>query len=151
MVYFLIMGKINNLTNDQIKELITSELSDMGIGHATFKIQVVDGPKVLLDGEIESEHVRDVIAQAISDVTGIADIVDGLIVVRELEDPHFHDELYYHDDEIYDEDDEFIGTEDAFQSVEDGIPYIPPTGSASHDTYEELQKRERKRKKRLGR
>ena len=122
----------------------------MGIGHATFTVQVTDGPKVLLDGEIETEHVREIITQAINDVARVKDVVDGLIVVRELEDPHFHDEMYYHDDEIYDEDDESIGTEDAFQSVEEGIPYMPPTGSTSHDTYEELQRRERKRKKRLG-
>lgn len=145
------MGKMKDLTNDQLRELIISELNDRGIGQGMVKIRVVEGPKVVLDGEIESEHVRHVVMDAISDATGIIDIVDGLFVESDLDGPHFHDELYYHDDEIYDEDDEFVGTEDAFQSVEDGIPYIPPTGSSSHDTYEELHRRERRRKRKYRR
>jgi len=125
------MQYIDGLSENQIKKLIFERLKELKIQYDLLRIDIIDGSRILLSGEVYSHLVQEEIKQAILDIVEV-EIIDKLIIVQDLYDKF--DEFDYNNDNyadknIYDEDDS-IGTEDISESIEEGIPYIPPTSSS---------------------
>lgn len=137
------MANIEGLSKEEIKELILEQLRDMGVDFDLIEIKVIDGPKVILSGKVESPGEREMLRQTIIDIVGVDDIVDELVIIDGFFEGHDDDDPYGAAD-LYDEDEESAGTGDAFQSVEDGIPYIPPD-SPSYQESPEVSKKKKKR------
>ena len=139
------MENIEELSNEELKELIIERMKDLGIDPETIEIGVVDGSRVVLRGKVDSDSERQMIKQTIMDVVGIDDIVDELVVIQGVNDD-LEEEESHEKSELYDEDDENIGTEDAFQSVTDGIPYIPPTSPTYQESSKKIKWKKQKKK-----
>ncbi len=129
-------------SSEEIKKIIYEHLDDMGVSRENMQISIVNGSKVVLRGEILHESQREELKDFISDMAGIDNIVDELIVIHDEYEEGEGEELS-DEEELYDEDKEKYGTGDIFRSVEDGVPYVPPTSPP----YEESKKKERKRKR----
>ncbi len=135
------MSDIESLNNDEIRELVISSLKEVGVDPDIVSISIVNGPRVILRGEADSQREVNLIIQTITDVVGIEDITNDIDIIDsglEGTDGESREE------EFYDEDNECIGTEDAFRAVEDGLPYIPPTTS-HFDEYDEHEKKKTRR------
>lgn len=117
------MGSIDGLTVEEIKELILDDLRDSDADIEGVEVEVSTGPVVVLKGKVDSEADREVIIETITDIVGVEDIQDEIIVIEDAEDLDAADS---EDGEGSDREDKDIGTEDAFQAMEEGIPYIPP-------------------------
>ena len=110
---------------------------------------VLNGPKVVLEGKIDSDRIRDLIIRTVRETTGIENVINELIVAEnEVED--YTEEGQHEEYELYDEDNEYIGSEDVFRAVEDGVPYIPPTEPPPGES-SKLFERGKKRRKKPGR
>lgn len=137
------MANIEGLSKEEIKELIQEQLKELDVDSDSIEVDIVDGPKVVLSGKVESRGEREMIEEMLMDIVGVDDIVDELVIIDggTVDDD---DEDMYDDEDVYDEDEDSMGTEDAFQSIEDGIPYTPPT-SPSYQESPGSSKRRRKR------
>ncbi len=138
------MENIEGLSNEELKELILEHLREDGVDPETIEVEVQDGPRVILKGKVDSGTQHEMIKQIITDIVGVEDIIDEIMVIQGVDD----DEILEEDEEeeekdVYDEDEEDTGTEDAFRAVEDGIPYIPPT----NPSFQELPEKPRRRRK----
>lgn len=144
------MGDIEGLSKEEIKSLILDEMRDLGINTETVEVEVVDGPKVILKGKVDSTSEKGMIKQTIMDVVGIDDISDELVVIEDTEEDFEEDFSKEEDEESVEEpleEDEDIGTEDASQALEDGIPYIPPTSPTYQDSSSSIRRKRKKKKK----
>jgi len=139
------MENIEELSNEELRELILEQIKDLGIDLDTVEIVVTGGPKVILKGKVNSDSEREMIKQTIMDMVGIDDVIDELVVIQGVNDSS-EDEESREESELYDEDEENIGTEDAFQSVEDGIPYIPPTSPTYQESPKKIKWKRQKKK-----
>lgn len=137
------MGNIEGLSKEEIKELILDEIKDLNVDSDSIEVEVIDGPKVILSGKVESPGEREMIEEVLMDIVGVDDIINELVVIDGASGEDEDDDASQ-DDDFYDEDGESVGTEDAFQSVEDGIPYIPPT-SPSYKESPGFSKRKKNR------
>ena len=135
------MKKKTGLSEKEIRELILEQLNDREIEHELVDVEVLKGPRVVLDGEISQENIRKAIKQVIRESFNIEDITDKLSITHDLY--HNDDEEESEEEDLYDEDKEIIGTEGVCRSVEDGIPYFPPTRAHFRET---SRKSMRKRK-----
>ncbi len=140
------MEDIEGLSNIELKGLILGRLRELGVDCDSIEIDVLKGPRIMLSGNVDYDSQRKLIKRTIVDTTGIADIIDELMVSPDLGEDLAEDERYPGNGS-YDRDEEYMGTEDAFRSIEDGIPYIPPTSPTSQD-FSETARRKRKRKNR---
>ncbi len=121
------MKKKQALSETDIEIMVVGHLEEMGIDTGTLNIELVAGSRVFLKGEVPSEEVRNLVIKTVAKVPGIKNVVDELIVTRDLFDDDY-DESGERD--IHDEDDDFVGTEDLYRSIEDGVPYIPPSSAS---------------------
>ncbi|MGD2278731.1 MAG: BON domain-containing protein [Candidatus Omnitrophota bacterium] len=138
------MENANGLTNGELKELILEHLDEMGVAPGAVEVRILKGPKVVLEGKVDSDRKKDLIIRYVRDVAGLSDIVDELIVIEDLEEL---EEDHHEDYELYDEDNEYVGSEDVFRAVEDGVPYVPPTEPPTAE-YSDMPEPGEKRKKR---
>ena len=143
------MQNSEGLSNEELKEIILEQLDEVGVAPGTVEVKVLKGPKLALEGKVDSDRRRELIVQTVRFATGIDDIIDEMIVVEEgFAD---YDEKREHEEyELYDEDNEYVGSEDVFQAVEDGVPYIPPT-EPPFSKSSEAPEGERNQKRRRGR
>ena len=136
------MGNIDGPSNLEFREIVRAHLTKLGVNHDLINIEVKKGPTVILKGEVYSDNVRNMIKEAINEMTEVYAVVDELIVTREL-----YDDMDDADENgLMDEDKDLIGTEDVSRSIEDGIPYIPPT-SPSYREHLDTNKPKRRKKK----
>jgi len=137
------MANIEGLSKEEIKELIQEHLKELDVDFDSIDVDIVDGPKVVLSGKVESRGEREMIEEVLMDIVGLDDIVDELVIIDggtvENDDKDLYD-----DEDVYDEDDDSMGTENAFQSIEEGIPYTPPT-SPSYKESPGFSKRKKNR------
>jgi len=112
-----------------LKRYIIEHLVELGVDLDLVSVDVMEGPRVVIKGEVPSVRMQRLVIETITDVIGIDDVVNELIVVRDL-----FGTVEYGRSGIYDEDEEVIGTEDMSQSIEDGIPYIPPTAPPKYES-----------------
>ena len=141
------MGDIEGLSKRELKNLILGQLKELGADLEMIRVEVEEGPRVSLRGEVYSERERRMILQTVIDSVGADAVVDGLVVMQGLYGD-IEDDDSYREEGLSDQDDDFIGTEDVFRSIEDGIPYIPPTSPKYHDTTEADKWKKRKKKMR---
>lgn len=137
---------IDGLMPGEIKELVEDQLRDIGIDMSSIELVVSEGPRIVVKGTVDSESDRYLITRTITDIDGIENVSDELLVT----DPSEWDE-----DEgrevmggLFNQDDEDSITEDAFEAMEEGIPYTPPdrpfNGEASFEHDRIKKKRHRK-------
>ncbi|RKY42778.1 MAG: hypothetical protein DRP85_01855 [Candidatus Makaraimicrobium thalassicum] len=138
------MENIEELSNEELRELILEQLKDRGIDTEAIEVEIIDGPRVALNGKVDSVSEQKMIRQTITDMVGIDDIIDELVVIQDISDCP-EDEGPREKSELYDQDKEYMGTEDAFQSVEDGVPYIPPTSPSYRESSKTVKWRKRPR------
>ena len=119
------------LSKKDLKHLISGCLRDVNIDPQLIEVEVSNGPKVTLKGELDTQSDKVVILQTVRDVLGIENITDQLTVYDRNGEIFGEDNEY--DDDLLDEDNQSVGTEDVFRSVEDGVPYIPPMDSHLDD------------------
>jgi hypothetical protein len=141
------MGDIEGLSKRELEELILDQLKELGVDLDVIKVEVEEGPRVSLRGEVYSDRERRMILQTVIDSVGADAVVDGLVVMQGLYDD-VEDDDAYREDGLSDQDEDFIGTEDVFRSIEDGIPYIPPTSPTYQDATETDKWKKRKKKMR---
>jgi len=137
------MGNIDGLTTEEIKELILDDLRDVDADVEGVEVEVSRGPVVVLKGKVDSEADREIIIETITDIVGVDDIRDEMIVIEDVEDL---DAAESEEEGVSDQEDKDVGTEDAFQSVEDGIPYIPPMRPTHRGPSETSRWKKRKRR-----
>ena len=113
----------------ELKRYILEHLDELGIDRDLVSVVVQKGPRVILKGEVSSIKVQKLIVETVRDVIGVDDVVNELIVVKDL-----YSDVEYDKSGMYDEDEEVIGTEDMSRSIEDGIPYIPPMKPPSYES-----------------
>ncbi|MFC1548639.1 hypothetical protein ACFL5E_01615 [Candidatus Omnitrophota bacterium] len=139
------MEDISGLSNSELKELILGRLGELGVEHELIIIEIKEGPKVILRGEVYTEGDRKMVVQSIIDDLGVDDVVDELIVLQEdYEDLEGKGEEEQEED-IYEQGEEYVGTEDVFRSIEDGIPYIPPTSPTYQESPETVKWKKKKK------
>lgn len=139
-----IMANIENLPNNELKELLIVELKSCGVDTDLIRIKVDKGGHIILRGEVYSKSEKMMILQTIMDETGMDDITNELTIIQELY-VDLDDKEREERDGLFDEDDDNIGTEDIFRSIEEGIPYIPPTNPAYHESSETIKWKKKKK------
>ncbi len=122
-------AEIRPFSRRDIKHMIKESLKEAHIVPELIEIEVQNGPKVILRGEVDTRNDKITIIQTIRDVLGIHNVVDKLVIFDA------HDEMYGDDDngDMLDDDNETMGTDDISRSVEEGVPYIPPMGFSFDD------------------
>ena len=140
------MEESNELSRDELRELILEQLDEMGIAPGTIEVRILKGQKVALEGKVDSDRGRKFIVKAARDIAGKNNVIDELIA-DENEYESYGGKEAREEYELYDEDNEYIGSEDVFHAVEDGVPYIPPTSSPSAEYSDEGSQRNRRKKR----
>jgi hypothetical protein len=140
------MQNSEGLSSEELKELILEQLDEVGVAPGTVEVKVLKGPKLVLEGKVDSDRKRKLIVQIVRYATGIDDIIDEMIVVED-ECADYREETGHEEYELYDEDNEYVGSEDVFQAVVDGVPYVPPTEPPFSETAETLEEEKKRRKK----
>ena len=123
------MKEKKGIPPEELKRYIRQHLDELGVSRDLVSVDVQKGPRVILKGEVSSVKIQKLIVETVRDVIGIDDVVNELIVVKDLYSDVEHDR-----GGMYDEDEEVIGTEDMSRSIEDGIPYIPPMKPPSYES-----------------
>ncbi|MDP8299996.1 MAG: hypothetical protein P9L88_08875 [Candidatus Tantalella remota] len=141
------MANIEGLTKEEIKDLVIDELKGSAVDVGDIEIEVLDGPRIILKGTVDSIGEHYLVTETITGIVGIEDISDELIIINAPDDGSEDDRC--DDGGLMNRDDEEIGTEDAFQSMEDGIPYIPPTSPSYKESSEITEWKKKKRKRKL--
>lgn len=141
------MKEANDLSKEELRELILEQLDEMGIAPGTVEIRVLEGSKVLVEGKIASDRGREFIIRAVRDIAGKNNVIDELIATEGDYENHTG-ETPREAHGLYDEDNEYVGSEDVFRAVEDGVPYSPPTASPISEYSDEQPERVRRKKRR---
>ncbi len=139
---------LTDMTDDEIYDVVVQHLSEypeLDMGWITVSVQ--DG-RVTLSGRVSSDGEVSIAAQALTDVVGVAEL-DNQLIVDELhrgEAPEAADEAFAQDVETDDQmgdpnlqyqsdtaghlmedlEQQTYGTHDAALAAEEGIPYEPP-------------------------
>ena len=140
---------LTDMTDDEIYDVVVQHLSEypeLDMGWITVSVQ--DG-RVTLSGRVSSDGEVSIAAQALTDVVGVAEL-DNQLIVDELhrgEAPEAADDAFTQDVEVDDQmgepnlvyqsdtaghlmedlEQQTYGTHDAGLAAEEGIPYEPPT------------------------
>ena len=135
------MSDLQGLSNAELKQIIEENLKERGFDPDTINIKIKKGARVILRGEVDVRRQRDLIIQTITDIVGVDDLVDNLVILQESHGAVSEKDAYDENgDKLFDQDNECVGTEDVFRSVEDGVPYIPPVNSIFEEPPEEKEK-----------
>jgi hypothetical protein len=139
---------LTDMTDDEIYDVVVQHLSEypeLDMGWITVSVQ--DG-RVTLSGRVSSDGEVSIAAQALTDVVGVAEL-DNQLIVDELhrgEAPEAADEAFAQDVDADDQmgdpnlqyqsdtaahlmedlEQQTYGTHDAGLAAEEGIPYEPP-------------------------
>jgi hypothetical protein len=142
------MANIEGLTKEEIKDLVIDELKSSAVDVEGIEIEVLDGPRIILKGTVDSIGEHYLVKETITDIVGIEDVSDELVIMNAPDDGSLDD--MFEDGGLLNRDKEEIGTEDPFEAMEDGIPYIPPTSPSYKESPEITEwKKKKKRKRKL--
>ncbi len=50
------MANIEGLSKEEIKELVQEHLKDLDVDSDSIEVEIIDGPKVVLSGKVESRR-----------------------------------------------------------------------------------------------
>ena len=139
---------LTDMTDDEIYDVVVQHLGEypeLDMGWINVSVQ---GGRVTLSGRVSSDGEASVAAQALTDVVGVAEL-DNQLIVDELhrgEAPEAADDAFTQDVEVDDQmgepnlvyqsdtaghlmedlEQQTYGTHDAGLAAEEGIPYEPP-------------------------
>lgn len=155
------MYDLPSMNDEEIRELIADQLTDYAdIDPETFEVRVESG-RVTLSGRVGTEHELQAIEQVLTDVIGVSDLNNELVVseLRRAEQPEAADEATAErlaaegnnagganrtedsaEHLLTDTASEQFGTGDVGEAIERGYSYNPPTsprqeGSRSRENH----------------